>query len=962
MEKLTQQQLETVKKMSSDRLRLKLLAFGYAEEEVVELDRGALINMYVELLAAGKVPVGATASPGLTYDVELEKQKFQFEQERWRAEMSMKEEQMTEMRLEREMKERQMQLDAEQLEIRKRELEQSEARKDSAAAKGKLFGDAMRASAIRMGPDILDIIPFFKNVENLFQVYQVPKELESVLIRPFLNDKAKVLLTQLDPTVAADYGRMKDAMLREFQLSPSKYLEKFNTYKKPESETYVMFASKLCALLDYYLQSRNVDTFELLRELLICDRIKLSLPEACLRHVVAIESVDKNTPWLPIDQLTRTVDTFLANHKPGNIPVAMSVNQSMPRFGGYAGPTVRPVMHPPVRSFLQRAAGTGNAVRQGNVGSGGAVNFSRRCYLCNSPGHLRSQCPKAAAQTSQAGVRRVAVQGDHTSAINSTDHATSRRGPDRQQESASVSPVACMGSDAAFSNRPTDTLTSDCVQPTSVPLTCPDVCSTQNSVETSSVSHSNDVTNDKVDISDSRELVVDRQAVIAETVPMVMTDVNGKIPTSSVDIAISSLKYIDVSVAVDDVNVVENISGVCDSGAECCVIRADLVAKYFPTVLGRVVLRPFFGEPIAADVIRVYVSLTDNPDRGIYIYAASVENANDPLLLTDEAVNRLTSCQYDISRVVTRSEAKLESDNVVNTDLTNVSDVPDTQTINLNTANADINDVENLVGSDDACDEVMGDDVLSADDVCTGDVTTATRAELISEQKNDPSLNGCWKLAEKLRGGFITKDGILYKRERWYGQEYLQLVAPSTRRKHILTMGHDTVGGHMSAKRTKQRISLSFWWPGLNKECKEYVKTCSVCQKKARVTYRDRVPIKAIPLADRVLNHWWLDCLGPIFSGEGPKPLYNYALIAVDSASRFPAAYALKSLTAKSVCDAILKLWQFTGASSYISTDLGQNFVSELTREFERRLGCSPRFNSPYHPPLPVSQNVGLGM
>ena len=120
--------------MSSDPLRLKLLAFGYAEEEVVELDRGALINMYVELLAAGKVPVGATASPGLTYDVELEKQKFQFEQERWRAEMEMKERQIAleaemkdkqirtemsmkkeQMRLERELKERQMRLDAEQL-------------------------------------------------------------------------------------------------------------------------------------------------------------------------------------------------------------------------------------------------------------------------------------------------------------------------------------------------------------------------------------------------------------------------------------------------------------------------------------------------------------------------------------------------------------------------------------------------------------------------------------------------------------------------------------------------------------------------------------------------------------------------------------------------------------------------------------------------------------------------------
>ena len=79
------------------------------------------------------------------------------------------------------------------------------------------------------------------------------------------------------------------------------------------------------------------------------------------------------------------------------------------------------------------------------------------------------------------------------------------------------------------------------------------------------------------------------------------------------------------------------------------------------------------------------------------------------MLLTDEAVNRLTSCQYDISRVVTRSEAKLERENVVNTDLTDVSDVQDTQTVHPSTVNAGIDDLENHVSGDDTCDEVMGD-------------------------------------------------------------------------------------------------------------------------------------------------------------------------------------------------------------------------------------------------------------
>jgi len=49
-------------------------------------------------------------------------------------------------------------LEAEQVELRKRELERQimrdktdDERKDSAVAKGKLLGDAMLASAIRMG-------------------------------------------------------------------------------------------------------------------------------------------------------------------------------------------------------------------------------------------------------------------------------------------------------------------------------------------------------------------------------------------------------------------------------------------------------------------------------------------------------------------------------------------------------------------------------------------------------------------------------------------------------------------------------------------------------------------------------------------------------------------------------------------------------------------------------------------
>jgi len=59
-------------------------------------------------------------------------------------------------------------------------------RRDSAAMKGKLFGDAMRSAAIHMGPDALDAVPFFKNVEQLFTVYEVPSALQAILVQRFL--------------------------------------------------------------------------------------------------------------------------------------------------------------------------------------------------------------------------------------------------------------------------------------------------------------------------------------------------------------------------------------------------------------------------------------------------------------------------------------------------------------------------------------------------------------------------------------------------------------------------------------------------------------------------------------------------------------------------------------------------------------------------------------------------------
>jgi len=121
----------------------------------------------------------------------------------------------------------------------------------------------------------------------------------------------------------------------------------------------------------------------------------------------------------------------------------------------------------------------------------------------------------------------------------------------------------------------------------------------------------------------------------------------------------------------------------------------------------------------------------------------------------------------------------------------------------------------------------------------------------------------------------------------------------------------------------------------------EYVKSCEICQKRARVTSSDRVPITPIQRSEQAFSHWYMDVGGPL-SSENVK--FPYFLIMVDSMSRFPVCYAVQSVTAKSICDCLLNCWSWLGVPTTITCNNVSYNVSALTQEVLKRFGCSPRF------------------
>lgn len=203
-------------------------------------------------------------------------------------------------------------------------------------------------------------------------------------------------------------------------------------------------------------------------------------------------------------------------------------------------------------------------------------------------------------------------------------------------------------------------------------------------------------------------------------------------------------------------------------------------------------------------------------------------------------------------------------------------------------------------------------------------------------------------MAKRHKGNLYYKNNLLHRRDKIAGQLVEQLVLPDGRRQSSLRLAHDTpYGAHMAVKSTCNRLRYNFWWPTITRDVKKYVSTCERCVRRTRETVYDRVPIKSIERSSIAFNHWWIDVAGPLFPNQ--KVEFNYCMVACDNNTRWPAAFALRSVNAKSICDCLLKLWSIFGVSNFVTMDNAAYNTSKLTTMLLAKMGCSPIFITPGH-------------
>ncbi|XP_044843600.1 uncharacterized protein LOC123349509, partial [Mauremys mutica] len=229
------------------------------------------------------------------------------------------------------------------------------------------------------------------------------------------------------------------------------------------------------------------------------------------------------------------------------------------------------------------------------------------------------------------------------------------------------------------------------------------------------------------------------------------------------------------------------------------------------------------------------------------------------------------------------------------------------------------------------------------------------------DQRSDPTLSRAYQQLAAVDGSVVDSHRATQwphfelRRDRLYRidrdprtrEPLTQLLVPRCHRRAVMQLAHDVpAAGHLGQEKTLARILTRFFWPGIHQEVKQYCTSCPECQLAAppRVS---KAPLVPMPVIETPFERVAMDLIGPLpRSAAG----FQYVLVLVDYASRFPEAVPLRSITARTIAGELMKIFSRVGLPREILTDQGTNFTSRLLQQVCKLLGVKQLRTSVYHP------------
>lgn len=175
----------------------------------------------------------------------------------------------------------------------------------------------------------------------------------------------------------------------------------------------------------------------------------------------------------------------------------------------------------------------------------------------------------------------------------------------------------------------------------------------------------------------------------------------------------------------------------------------------------------------------------------------------------------------------------------------------------------------------------------------------------------------------------LSPDGILFLNDR--------IVIPPTLRKPILDDLHSC---HLGIEKMKSLARQSVWWPELNSDIARISKNCNRChlQVKSKPSMWSPWPLTCEPW-----QRIHADYCGPFLQKY-------YALIIIDSFSKWPEVFLTTNADAEFSMQAFRKVFSREGVPLTLVTDNGTHFTAKTLQDWLKGIGCKHLFTPPRHP------------
>ena len=780
-----------------------------------------------------------------------------------------------------------------QLELKQCDLERVELEERGRAERGSRFDVTKYTKFVpRFMENSVD--RYFPQFEKVAENLQWPRDMWTTLLQSALVGRAHEVYVAMPIDRSANYEEVKQAILHAYELVPEAYRQKFRNYRKVDYETYVEFARNKITMFDRWCTSQKInEEYDRLKQLLLIEEFKRCIPN--------------------------DIKTYLDEHKVTNLDEASKMADE------YA------ITH---KSSLQRNYGNSRGSHSGNVQNRGhsGQNYSNV--------HNRNPNPSESSYSGRGGGIRP----------NGTGRGTSQGG--------------YFGNNVPLGSGASRAVCAHCGKTGHLMSECW-ILKRMNADK--SVPHAFVSVVEKIDAG----LVQDVHMTVGKVEPELPQTRGSYLPFLSKgtvaldrDVDSKSIKILR-DTGANQTLMLENVLMLSEktfTGAKALMQGID--SNYLQVPLHRVYLD--------SELVKGYVTvgvMTDLPVPGVSLIMgndiAGGKVVVEPHVVetpsTIDSVERSPEVKESTdvfpSCVVTRAMSRevKEKENVES----NVVDLSSTFLSGFSQMDDDTITEE----IDQARDSEVDERVRQIRSATLPELEgLLSRAQLLIEQEKDPELKliiekACTESESvNMPVCYYVKAGVLMRKWRPPDCEVSdewrimhQVVVPLVYREEILSLAHDTLlAGHLGVNKTYNKVMTHFYWPGLQKDVRQYCKTCHTCQMVGKPNQNiPKAPLQPIPAFEEPFSRVLIDCVGPL---PRTKTGNEYLLTIMCTSTRFPEAIPLRNIKAKTICKALIHFFTLVGLPKAIQSDQGSNFMSGIFQQVMHELQITQYRSSAYHP------------